>query len=564
MALLDVYTGAWTEAEASHLLRRAGFGGSKANRQALAGMTMANAVASLVNIAQTDPYLDGPAIGGGAYHGAPFANLPLAPPAPNDPNVLALQDLFEIRNALVGPWFRGNIFYRMRYSSQPFQEQLALFFHDHAPSGIGKVQDNITTDVNNGNDGDPGGNLPPGETQLCTTGTLAYDPLRQHKIAISAIRNQIDMYRRKGVDSFQDLLLSIVRDPAMLGYLDNFLNVRGKPQENLARELMELFSLGVGNYSELDIFQVAKCLTGESFPNFNCEQNFDTTSGFINSIHEPGTKTVFGVSVPFSNTGQETVSVVNLIATKNAGLAAPYNTVPRMAVYMAWKFATWFVNHDIALNPPAPIVLELAQYLAGNDGGVYPNRRYAYDVKATLGRLFRSQFFYDASNRFAMYKTPPDFIVGALKSLEAADFMSSDGIGRGTIARASERMGMHVAEPPDVSGWLQGKQWLGSSALVARYNFANQIGQIVLQQYPDSQAWVDALPVTVNDHAGMVALLSDRLLHKPATVDEGTTLTQFLNTLPVADLGGNTVLIKRRKIGALVHLIMTMPAFQLK
>lgn len=564
MALLDAYAGAWTEAEASHLLRRAGFGGSKANRQALAGMTMANAVASLVNIAATDPYLDGPNIGGGAYHGAPFANLPVAPPDPQDPDALALQDLFEIRSALVGPWLRGNMFYRMRYSSQPFQEQLALFFHDHAPSGIAKVQDNITTDVNNGNDGDPGGLLPPGEMQLCTGGPLQYDPYRQHKIAVAALRDQIDLYRRKGVDSFQDLLLSIVRNPAMLGYLDNFLNVKGKPQENLARELMELFSLGVGNYSELDIFQIAKCLTGESFPHFTCEEDFDTSSGFISAIHEPGTKTVFGVSVPFNNAGQETVTVINLIATKNAGLAAPYNTVPRMAVYMAWKLATWFVNHDIALNPPAPIVLELAQYLAGSDGTAYPNRRYAYDIKATLGRLFRSQYFYDASNRFAMYKTPPDFIVGALKALEAADFMSSDGVGRGTLGRAGERMGMQLLEPPDVSGWLHGKQWLGSSALVARYNFANQVGQTVLQLYPDSQVWVDALPVTVNDHAGMVTLLCDRLLHKAATVDESNTLLNFLSALPVGDLGGNTVLIKRRKIGGLVHLIMTMPAFQLK
>ena len=212
MALLDVYAGAWTEAEASHLLRRAGFGGSKSDRQALAGMTMVNAVASLVNIAQTDPHLDGPSLGGGAYHGAPFADLPVLPPAPEDPDALALQDLFEIRSRAFGPWLRGNMFYRMRYSSQPFQEQLALFFHDHAPSGLAKVQDNITTDVNNGNDGDPGGLLPPGETQLCTSGSLPYDPLRNHKIAVRALREQIDLYRRKGVDSFQDLLLAIVRD----------------------------------------------------------------------------------------------------------------------------------------------------------------------------------------------------------------------------------------------------------------------------------------------------------------------------------------------------------------
>jgi hypothetical protein len=142
--------------------------------------------------------------------------------------------------------------------------------------------------------------------------------------------------------------------------------------------------------------------------------------------------------------------------------------------------------------------------------------------------------------------------------------MSSDGIGRGTIAMASEKMGMKLGEPPDVAGWMHGKRWLSSSGLIARYNFANQLGQIVLQNYPDSQAWVDALAVGVNDHAAMVTLLSDRLLHKQPTADEQSALLLFLNSMPVTDLGGNNVLIKRRKIGALTHLIMTMPAFQLK
>jgi hypothetical protein len=80
MALLDAYTGTWAEPEASHLLRRAGFGGSKSDRQALAAMTLDDAVASLVDVAATDPYLDGPALGGGVFHGVPFADLPTTAP----------------------------------------------------------------------------------------------------------------------------------------------------------------------------------------------------------------------------------------------------------------------------------------------------------------------------------------------------------------------------------------------------------------------------------------------------------------------------------------------------
>lgn len=564
MALLDPYGGAWTESEASHLLRRAGFGGSKADRQSLAAMTMDDAVSSLVDYSPADPYLDGPTQGGGAVHGAPFIDLPTTSPNQQDPDFAALRDLYEVRTAEFGGRLRGNWFYRMLFSSQPFQEQLALLLHDHAPIGLSKLQDNIPNVVNNGNDGDPGGLLPPGETQQCTTGTLPYDPYRKNKMAVDALRDQIDLYRAEGCNSFQSLLLAIVRDPGMLNYLDNFLNVAGKPQENLGRELMELFSLGVGHYSEFDIFEVAKCLTGESFPNFSCANDYDASSGFIPGIHEPGSKTVFGVPVPFSNSGQETVDVINLIATKNAGLAAPYNTVPRMAVHIAWKFATWFVHHDIKLDPPDPIVLELAEYFAGSDGGVYPDRRYPFDVKATLGKLFRSEYFYDSSNRYTMYKTPPDYVVGALKALEAVDFMSFDGIGNGTLGQAGEQMGMALGEPPDVAGWLHGKQWMSSSAMIARYNFANQVGQTVLQFYPNSQAWVDALPPALNDHQAMVDLLADLLIHEPLTADESNALVLFLDTLPLGDLGGNAVLEKRRKIGALAHLIMTMPIFQLK
>ena len=568
MPLLDPYAGSWTESEASHLLRRAGFGGSKADRQAMAAMTMtmtmADAVASLVDIPPADPYLDGPALGGGAFHGAPFADLPNVEPDSADPNVLALTDLYSLKRAEYGPWLRGHWCYRMRYSSQPFQEQLALFMHDHAPSGVGKLTDNIPNVVNNGNDGDPEGLLPEGETQPCTTGTLPYDPLRRHKIAIQALRDQNDLYRAEGGNSFEVLLLAILRDGAMLNYLDNFLNVAGKPQENLAREIMELFSLGVGNYSELDIFEIAKCTTGESFPSFACENDYDATPGFISARHEPGNKTVFGIPVSFDGTGQETVDVINLILNKNHGLSSPYASLPTTAVHMAWKLLRWFVSHDIELDPPDPIVLELAEYMIGDDSGVYPNRRYPYDFTATLGVLFRSQFFYDAANRYNMYKTPPDFIIGALKSLEAAEFMATNGVGMGSLEIVTRDMGMDLFEPPDVAGWLHGKQWLSSTALLARYNFGNHLGNFILQQYSTSQAWVAALSVSNSDHAGMVTLMADLMFHEPLTTEESNALVSFLNTMPLGDLGSDAVLEKRRKIGGLVHLMMTMPAYQLK
>ena len=561
MALLDLYTGSWTNAEASHLLRRAGFGGSASDRQGLAAMTLSDAVASLVDIQSTDPFLDGPTQGNGPVFGAPFVDMPTTPPLEGDPDFFALNDLFDINNIRYPDHLRAHWLYRMQYSSQPFQEQLALFLHDHAPSGAEKIATTIPFEVTFGNDGDPGGLLPPGVFQPCTSGTLPYDFARQYTMAAQLLLDQCNLYRAEGCNSFETLLLSIVRDSGMLVYLDNYLNVKGKPQENLAREMMELFSLGVGNYSELDIFEVAKCITGESFPNFFCSTDYDTTSGFIAGNHETGNKTVFGQTIFENMIGQETADVVNLIVNKNQGLAFPYDHLPVTAVHMSWKILTWFVDHDVQLSPPDPIVLELADYMIGDDAGTYPARRYPYDFKATFGKLFRSTYFYDANNRFNMYKTPADYVVGALKALEANEFSI-------VMQDACVKMGMAMYEPPNVAGWLHGKNWLSSTALIARYNFADRLGWVLgidsLTPYTNNTIWLDALPVTYDDDAGMISLIGDLLFHEPLTSEEINTLTAFLLGVPTGDITGWFIGIKRRKIGSLVNVMMTMPAYQLK
>lgn len=561
MALLDTYTGSWGEPEASHLLRRAGFGGSKSERQALAAMTLADAVESLVCFQSTDPYLDGPSQGNGAVFGAPLIDLPTVEPTDeSDIDFYANRDLYQVR-LHKGSWeARKYWLYRMRYSSQPFQEQLTLFLHDHAPSGINKVQDTIPFRVTLGNDGDPLGMLPEGWVQECTSGTLPYDPARQHYRAVQLILDQTDLYRTQGLNSFENLLLSIIRGPAMLVYLDNFLNVKGKPQENLAREMMELFSLGVGNYSELDVFEVAKCITGEGFPNFLCSTDYDDSSGFIPTSHESGNKTVFGQTVSQDMTGQETEDVVSLIANKNMGLDSPYDHLPITAVHISWKILTWFVDSDIKLSPPDDIVLEVANYMVGNDSLTYPDRRYAYDLKATFGKLFRSEFFYDASNRMNMYKTPADFVVGAAKATEGVEFNY-------WMQECCVQMGLTLFEPPNVAGWLHGRNWLSSTALIARYNFANRYANAMQSEwslYSVNAAWIDALSVTIYDHPAMITLMSDLMFHEPLTNEEIATLTTFLDDLPLSDLTGWTVGIKRRKIASLAHVMMTMPKYQLK
>ena len=559
MALLDPYTDTWDIFDASHLLRRVGFGGNASEREALAQMTLADAVASLVDIQPTDPFLDGPSAGNGPVHGAPLVDLPSALADEEDPDHYALDDLYQVNHPRWQSHFRSHWCYRMRYSSQPFQEQLALFFHNHAPTDIESLLNFIPSNVGLGNDG----NAPVGIEQPCTSGSLPYEEdrnAREHRMAMQLMLDQGNLYRSEGCNNFENLLLSIVREPAMLIYLDNHLNVKGKPQENMAREMMELFSMGVGNYSETDVFEIAKCLTGETLPRFECAQDYDLSSDFSSELHETGTKTVFGQTISENMTGQETVDVVNLIVNQPMGLGAPYSHLPATAVYISWKILRWFVSHDVQLSPPDPIVLELADYMIGDDGGTYPDRRYSYDLKATFGKLFRSSFFYDSSNRYTMYKTPADFVIGSMRALDAT-------LSASTMRKACDGMGMTLYEPPNVSGWHHGEHWLSSSALIERNNFADSMGDAIKSTwslYEVNADWLDALPVTYTDHAGMITLIGDLLFHEVLTGEETSTLTAFLDGLPISDISSWTTGIKRRKIASLIHVMMTMPAYQLK
>jgi uncharacterized protein (DUF1800 family) len=443
----------------------------------------------------------------------------------------------------------------MRYSSQPFQEQFTLFLHDHAPSDVWKLGSNTPFKSTYGNDGDPLGLLPAGRTQECDRGVLGipYDEDRTQKIVTAMLKNQNDLYRSEGLNGLEDLLVAIVRDPAMLSYLDNFLNVKGKPQENLARELMELFSLGVGNYSENDVQEIAKALTGEGFSDFSCDTNWNFDYGFTPAQHESGSKIIFGGEViSYSDTGQETIDVVQAILTKRG--IGPSAGIPATAVYLSWKLCQWFVNESVQLDPPDPIVLGLATYLSGDDGETYPQRRYPYDMKAAMGKLLRSEYFFDAANFNAIHKHPVDYVIGTLRALELPELF----VG---LQWEMSSMGMNLFQPPDVGGWHHGRNWLGAGTLLARYNWANRLTRWIMRD-ESVVGILDAMPVSVANHPAIINFVGDALFHEPLTAEEFDHLYKFLTNVPI---GSNDEAIrKRQKIESCVHLMLTMPRAHLK
>jgi hypothetical protein len=555
MAVLDTYLvgtdGPWTDREAAHLWRRAAFGAIPAQRAAAVGVgdqaAFEAAVDALVDIAAADPYLDQPAGTGTGVVGDPLADLP------DDTS-----DLGNLKNPTALRHLQAHWIYRMRYSSQPLQEQLCLFLHDHMVSDYPKIFDDIDDKVNAGNDGSQGG-------QSCTTGTLAPDSGRQKRLALDLLDIQNDLFRGTGIDHFRDLLINITRDPAMLLYLDNKKNKAGRPQENYSREVMELFSMGVGNYNENDVGAIAACLTGERLPWSGCSNDYQfDLYGFEAAKHEPGNKVVFGTTVFEDMTGKETEDVVDLILAKVSvapdvsGLAPPYNNLPATAIYLSWKLLTWFVSHDIQLSPvPDTAVLELADYMRGDDAGVYPQRRYPYDMRAVLRKLFISKYFYDTANFYTMIKNPADFVVCALRSLDLwEDFNTSSG-----PANRMGAMGMALYEAPNVAGWDHGAAWISSVSLIERYNYANRIGQEILTT-TEGDAWVDGLLAVnggsftdANDHTGMLAYFVPRLIQDTLTPAEESELLSFLGTFPQG---------YRKKIRGLIHVMMAMPKYQLK
>jgi uncharacterized protein (DUF1800 family) len=404
--------------------------------------------------------------------------------------------------------------------------------------------------------------------QECSTGTLAPDDTRMLRTTVQLMLDQNSLYRESGIDAYRALLLSATRNPAMLIYLDNYANIKDGPQENYAREVMELFSMGVGNYNEQDIRQIARCLTGESFPFADCQHNYSLQAGFIPDFHEPGPKTVFGHTVAESLSGQETTAVIDLILSKVSvrpnvsGLAAPYNTLPAAAVYLSWKLLTWFVSHDLPLDPPHPAVLELADYLRGTDNASYPLRRFPYDFRAALRKVFLSRFFYDASNRFAMYKTPVDFVVSALRLIGIGELFTDYG----GPADATATMGMRLFFPPNVAGWNHGKSWITSGNLIARYNYAYRIAHEILGSADYGTAILDGLLqshggplINPDDNAGIIDYFGSRLIQRPFTTEELDLLRAFLLNTPAT--GFEKYYLKVRGI---IHLMLTMPGFQLK
>ena len=238
------------------------------------------------------------------------------------------------------------------------------------------------------------------------------------------------LFRAQGLGNFRTLLASVTRDPAMLVWLDNRFNTKAHPNENYAREVMELFALGLGNYTEDDVKEGARAFTGLTL---KAGQEF-----FNPAQHDDGQKTFLGRTGAFN--ADDAISIIV--------------SQPIHQRFISRKLLEAFVYSD-----PEPELIEAVASVYALSG---------YDVARTLGTILRSNVFYSTRAYRAIPKGPIEFAIGTLRYIGASQVPPN-------VPGVLARMGQEPLNPPSVKGWDGGPAWINTSTMLARFNFVNTL-----------------------------------------------------------------------------------------
>lgn len=373
-------------AGARHLLARTGFGGRPADVAAYAKLTRLAAVERLLADTPTSP-LRAPPAAALDY----FSPQRLKEMREEDRKAFQ-QERFRVGAELRAWWLQEMV---EAEAPRALVERLTLFWHNHFVSSDQKV----------------------------------------HAHALMTRQNLL--LRENALGNFADLLHAVGKDPAMLVYLDGAQNRRENPNENFAREVMELFTLGRGHYQETDIREAARAFTGWSL---------EPDSGAFRwrpAFHDTGSKTVLGRSGNFD--GDQVLDI--LLAQ------------PACADFIAAKLWQEFVAPPRDDPAEAREIQRLAEVL----------RRSGYDLRQTLRALLLSEPFWAPRNRGVLVKSPVDLVVGTVRSL---DVTVPDALPLAFIVR---NLGQDLFAPPNVRGWPGGEAWINSSTLLARKAFIERL-----------------------------------------------------------------------------------------
>jgi hypothetical protein len=403
--LSPIAAGDWSYHRAAHLIERAGFGAAPDEVARLAALTPRQAIDELVDYESIrsglkpfdesviwDPGMDpfppsrAEAVRIARQRGEGLGEKLL--PEGAQRRLQPVVDKFfyglyanGIETQRLGLWWAN----RMLATRRPLEEKLTLFWHGHFATGENKVRD------------------------------------------YRMMLRQNEMLRARASGNFRDLLVGILKDPAMLVYLDNGENVKNHPNENFGRELLELFTMGVGNYSERDVREAARAFTGWT--------NDVLVFKFDKDQHDFGQKAFLGRTGPFD--GEDIIDTI---------LAQPVT-----AEFVAAKIYRFFVREEIEASLKAEL------------GRTY--RDAGYQMKPLLKRIFLSRDFYSPPAFATQIKSPVQLVVSTYKKMSLGEVPTIPDFGRMTSS-----LGQALFDPPNVAGWAGGRTWITPSTLLNRGN----------------------------------------------------------------------------------------------
>ncbi len=419
----------WNEQRAAHLLQRAGFGGTPEQIRALTALGPRAAVRQIVygeNLsnekkqrqAQLAPFDPSPIDFDGMYPFPPSRpaatdaakregralGIAVKPEGSRPAQAITNQFFFWLRSSQLethrlANWWAN----RMVQTEQPLVEKMALFWHGHFATSEEKVRD------------------------------------------VRKMQQQLALFQRLGLGDFRALMIGVAQNPAMLAYLDAGVNVKGAPNENFAREIMELFTLGIGQYGELDVREAARAFTG---------WNFEGLTFVVNpNQHDGSEKTVLG-----KRGALDGVQVIDLLLAH-----------PQSAQFIATKMYRFFVQDEIDL----PTQVALGKLM----------REKNFNTGAFLETVLASEHFHQATGR--QIKSPVELVIGTYRRMGMTHLP-----GMPDFNQITKNLGQLLFYPPTVAGWDGGQAWITPSTLVARGNFAREVLFPDLSFVaPDRQAW---------------------------------------------------------------------------
>jgi uncharacterized protein (DUF1800 family) len=430
---LNPYTGIWGKTEVLHLLRRTGYGFKKADVDSLLATSMNNAVNAILNVNTTPP---SPPVNSYNNYSPDENNLAYGADWTNDPLPSGANTTNSRRNDSLSQWNFG----LACNQDLTIKEKMTWFWYHFIPVDFETVR----------------------------TSPFSFAGTNSCRI----LHTYLKMFRDNPLGNFKTIIRKMATQPAMMYYLNNQANTKTSPDENFAREIMELFTLGkdpLSQFTEVDVIQAAKVLSGWRVVNLN---TVNPITNFDSSLHDTSNKQF---SSFFNNTIINNAGASEL----DAFITMIFSKSQVVSEYICRRLYRYFVYYDIDATIESTIITPLAQTFVANN----------WEIAPVLNQLFKSQHFFDMANRGVYIKSPFDLVIGSLRTFNlnynVADPANHEAQYRvwnyynNTILSGLEQT---MGKIPNVSGWVAFYQnpsfheyWINSSTTQKRFDFLNKI-----------------------------------------------------------------------------------------